>query len=649
MKVKLAPLQRRAAKLMAGFFALMLLFTLVSRAAQGMTLAAVDADTVKTGTITQRTELTGVIRPLEDLEVFLPGDLYITDVAAQPGQKVAAGEVLLTLDLEDLEAKLEEQRNALVIAETRLDMIENSAGTDDTAVVNAQLNLELAQDDYERLAEKLDRSAARAQEDYAAAQAEAEEAQEAYEAAKVKAKAEMTEAAKVKMEAAKKAYDEAKTAAEDAIDNAKYSYEKTKAEAEKKLADAITAAQTALESAKSAGEESVAAAQYNYDSVVARPGTGLEIQRSYELLEGAKEKAAAQVAAAETALSQAEKAVLPDEVDRAYDNWQTTKSRQNAKVSEAQSGYYEAVEDYDDAKAGVDLEEQQGVVAAENALKNAEKALGNAKRALEDSGQSVDDQLLGAARSVAAAQRSLEQAQRDAGEKERTGENAQSQALIDTLNQRALIAAAEKTIAALEEIIAGEGQLTAPVDGTVQSIAAAGKTQERVAVAVLSRNDMGFQFEAKLDSYSAEGLAPGDSGNFSYKADGASQRTKATVTEIGAADEDGNCLILAALPQGSYPAGANGSLTITRSGERQNTCLPVSALRSDNDGEFVLVLQEKKTVLGLEYTAKRVDVTVLDRDSSLVSVQSALGREALVITAANKPVSEGERVRLNEE
>jgi len=68
-KIK-SPLQRMAAKLIIGFFALMLLFTIVSRAAQGMTVALVQASNPMPGTITDRTDLTGYLQPLEDQQEY---------------------------------------------------------------------------------------------------------------------------------------------------------------------------------------------------------------------------------------------------------------------------------------------------------------------------------------------------------------------------------------------------------------------------------------------------------------------------------------------------------------------------------------------------------------------------------------------------
>ncbi|MCL2509099.1 MAG: hypothetical protein FWF05_07985 [Oscillospiraceae bacterium] len=641
------PLQRAAAKLIAGFFALMLAFTVVSRAAEGMTIALVRAETPKSGTINQRIELNGVIKPLEDIEILLPGNLYVTNVKVEAGQKVTQGDMLLEFDLEDVETQLGEQRNSLAIAEARLAIAENgSAPSDNSAVATAELNLKQARDDYDRLKEKTDRSASRAQEDYLSAETELSDARAKYSEALTKAKADMVDAAKTKLDNAGKSLDETKSAAAETIDNAKYSYEQAKANAEKSIANAIKSAETALESAKASASESVASAQYSYDSAVARPGTELEIQRALEQLESAKSKGEKQIADAQAALDEARAAALPADVSRAYDTWQSTIAKQNAKIADAQAANNDARTDYNNALSGKNAEEQQAVVSAQNSVKSAEKALSNAKRSLDDNGQSVDDQLLSSARSVASAQRSLDQALRDAAEKERTGKNSALQSDIEIMTQRAQVASLKKTVKTLEEIFGMEGLLLSPIDGTVQDIAKTGKTQDRAAVATLSRNDMGFQFEAKTDSITAESLSFGDSGQFSYREDGVSQRAQASVTDIGAADENGNCLIIAALPQGSYPSGGNGTLTIRRSGERQNTCIPVSALRSDNDGDYVFVLKEKKTVTGLEYTAARMDVTVLDRDSSLVSVQSGLSRDDKIVTSASKPITEGDRVRL---
>jgi len=563
--------QRMAAKLIAGFFALMLVFTVVSRAAEGMTTAAVQAETPKNGVITDRVTLNGAIKPAEDLDITLAGGLYVTAAKAEPGQRVEAGDVLLEFDEDDVRDQLQSQRNALTIARNKLAIAENGAVADtETAVANAELALEQAQADYKRLEEKLAVTAKRSQEDCNAAKAELDKANASYAEALVKAREALVDAALAKADSAQKALDSA-------IDSA---------------------------------AESVANAQYSYDL--------------------AKERGSS----------------LPMELDRLYDQVRGAEEKGQRSIEDARKALREAEAGLRDAKYTTDLTGQQVVISAQNSVDSAKRSLQSAQRSLEDGARSAEDQLLSSSRSVATAQRNLEQAKRDAADKLRSSENSALQTQNETITLKADIAAQEKTVALLEEILAMGGKLLSPIDGTVQSIAGTGKTQDRATVAKLARGDAGFYFSARTPPANANSLARDDAGTLTYKSDGRDQRAQAVVTDIGAVDDDGSVLVKAALPEGSYPSGASAEMTITRTGDRQSTCVPVSALRSDSDGDYVLTLEEKKTVTGLTYTARRVDVEAVSRDSALVSLQGGLDRDALVITSASKPVAEGDRVRL---
>ena len=525
--------QRTAAKLIAGFFALMLAFTVISRAAQGMTVAAVQAEKPSSGVITSRVTLTGTVKPMEDMDITLPGNLYVTAAKAEPGQQVEEGDVLLAFDAEDLRSQLQSQRNSLTIARNKLAIAENGAKTDTTtALANAKLSLEQAEADYGRTMEKLGITGSRSQEDYSAAKAEA--------------------------------------------DKAKTKYNQAVAEARESL---------------------VAAAQAKYDS-------------AQKALESAKA------------------------------------SNDAGAVAEAQKAVNDANWDLYSARYFTDVTDQPGVAAAQNSLDSANRSMQSAQRSYDDSVRNVEDQRINAERSLAAAQRSYEQAQRDAADKERSAENSALQVLNETITLKADIASQEKTVAQLEEISAMDGALLSPIAGTVQTITGTGKTQDKAVAVRLSRNDAGFYFSAKTTPANANSIAADDTGTLTYKSDGRSLRVQAVITDIGAADDSGSVPVWASLPEGSYPSGASGEMTIARSGDRQGTCVPVSALRSDSDGDYVLVLEEKKTVTGLTYTAKRVDVEIVSRDSALVSLQGGVDREALVVTSASKPIAEGDRVRM---
>jgi len=562
--------QRTAAKLLAGFFGLMLVFTVVSRGAESMTTATVQAEKPSSGVITDRVTLTGTIKPMEDLDIALPGSIYVTAARVEPGQKVEEGDVLLEFDADDVRDQLQAQKNSLAITKNKLAIAENGAAVDtETAVANARLALNQAQADYDRQAGKLGVSKARAQADYNTARSELDKAQRNYDDAVSKARGELAVAAQAKLDSAQKA----------------------------------------LDSARDSAAESEASALYNYERALER-GDAMEIQRLLDLLGSARTKG-------------------------------------GEAMADAQRAVFEAQMELDAALRTRDVSDKQGVVSARNSLDSARRSLQSAQRALEDAKRGEDDQLLTASLSVEKARRDLEQAKRDTADKLRSAENSALQTLNETIALKADIDAQERTVALLEEILDMEGKLFSPIAGTVQSIAGTGKTQDRVSVARLARGDAGFYFSAKTTAANAASLAAGDTGTLIYKSDGRDQRVQADITDIGAADDDGSVPVKAFLPEGDYPSGAVGELAIARTGERQSTCVPVSALRSDSGGDYVLVLEEKKTVTGLTYTARRVDVEVVSRDSALVSLQGGLDRDALVVSSASKPIAEGDRVRID--
>lgn len=50
--------------------------------------------------------------------------------------------------------------------------------------------------------------------------------------------------------------------------------------------------------------------------------------------------------------------------------------------------------------------------------------------------------------------------------------------------------------------------------------------------------------------------------------------------------------------------------------------------------------------MGTEWVTARIDINVKDRDSKMMSVESALTYSDQVITSSNKAIAEGDRVRI---
>lgn len=96
---------------------------------------------------------------------------------------------------------------------------------------------------------------------------------------------------------------------------------------------------------------------------------------------------------------------------------------------------------------------------------------------------------------------------------------------------------------------------------------------------------------------------------------------------------------------GDVSSGDNLTLSIGEKSANYDSVIPSSALRTDSNGTFVLVMTAKSTPLGNRYTATRVDVKVLAQDDTKTAV-SGLSYGDFVITTSSKPLDAGMQVRM---
>lgn len=88
-------------------------------------------------------------------------------------------------------------------------------------------------------------------------------------------------------------------------------------------------------------------------------------------------------------------------------------------------------------------------------------------------------------------------------------------------------------------------------------------------------------------------------------------------------------------------------LVLGQKSQTYEALIPNSALRTDANGYFVLVVEAKSTPLGNRFYARRADVTVLASDDTTTAVSGLAGGD-YVITTASRPIEPGENVRLAE-
>jgi hypothetical protein len=80
---------------------------------------------------------------------------------------------------------------------------------------------------------------------------------------------------------------------------------------------------------------------------------------------------------------------------------------------------------------------------------------------------------------------------------------------------------------------------------------------------------------------------------------------------------------------------------------KQYECLvPNSAIYEDSQGKFVYVLKKKDSPLGERYTAMKVSVTILATDGKSSALDPSVIQGQYIITRSEKPLENGEQVRL---
>ena len=98
---------------------------------------------------------------------------------------------------------------------------------------------------------------------------------------------------------------------------------------------------------------------------------------------------------------------------------------------------------------------------------------------------------------------------------------------------------------------------------------------------------------------------------------------------------------------GDVSSGESLTLSVGQKSANYDAIVPTSAVRSDTNGSFVLVITAKNTPLGNRYTATRADVTVLAQDDTKTAV-SGLAYGDFVITTSSKPLEAGMQVKMVE-
>ncbi len=631
------------------FLVVMLVLTFFSNTIMNYSLPRVAVQYIQPGSITSVIRGEGTVESGDPYSVMVKQQKTVSRILVKVGAVVHEGDVLVSLDGEDSE-ELKAAKDKLKEAEDALDTAKEAYNK---ALLSDEVtNAIIASSQGELNIDELRNRITNAQAAVDAAERDVKDCQNNYDAINnqisITSAAYVSEASKSQVEKLKTDYENAKTALEDASANLETA--KTN----------LTNAETALSAAKSA-------VQIALDEKDAA-------QKELEALEAFKElKDKKQL--------HNEDPANPDLTEEEQEEFDTTIAADNEILAEiedriivAQANLVSATTVYNDAVSA----EPAAIAAAEAELKTASEAkeaaqaaydnanatCENAKKAYEEAQAQVNSGEINNADTLSNLKYQLEVAgislanaknvltEREENLKEIVGDIAQMETLNSLLKdigkKREDVDKQKEAVTKIETESSAE-DVKSPINGTILSVnvTSGKKTSLDDPVVTIQPEGQGYTMSFSVDNDKAKTITVGDEAtvtNSWWYND-----VTGVVATVRPDPNDANRKKLVTLNlQGSLTAGQTLTMSINSKTSNYDMIVPSSALKNDNKGDYVLVVESKSSPLGNRYFAIRYDVEILATDDIQTAIKGAFEGYEPVVTTATKDITEGQQIMLSD-
>jgi hypothetical protein len=341
-------------------------------------------------------------------------------------------------------------------------------------------------------------------------------------------------------------------------------------------------------------------------------------------------------------------------------NYRLESANNNLKSIQDKLEYAESVSDNDEIYADENLESdaKQAVFAAQEAVNKAQENANNAQLAYDKAKTAYDNKIAAQDNtgSIASLTHERDSLQIDLDSKTKVLTERQK-ALTDltgdinkTLNLESLYKNITDAKEAYDKLLSEsvDAVVTANISGTITTInAVAGKEVSAATPAVIIQPEgKGYTMSFSVTNDQAKRLSVGDKADLvnSWRYDDVDVVLSSIKPDT---TNPGQSKLLTFDISGDVTPGQTLNVSVGQKSASYDCIVPNSAIREDNNGKFVLIVESKSSPLGNRYVATRVDVQVLASDDTQSAVTGGLSGWEFVITTSNKPVEAGKLVRLS--
>lgn len=203
----------------------------------------------------------------------------------------------------------------------------------------------------------------------------------------------------------------------------------------------------------------------------------------------------------------------------------------------------------------------------------------------------------------------------------------------------------EKKVA---ELSGGEDYaIKAPIGGTISalSVSPGEKVSKDQVMCIIEVPDLGYQMSFSVTNDQVKRIKVGDPATVSSFFWGSTIEAEVSSIKVDPKDPQSKKLITCTL-DGDVEPGSEISVSIGNKSANYDVIVPNSAVRTDSNGSFVLMITSKNSPLGNRYFAERVPVEVLASDDTNSALNANLGYGDFVITTSSSPIKNGDQVRM---